>query len=385
MRNTIIGLVESYLAYFAKVIYHRFRPYVIGVTGSTGKTTTKYMISQIGLALGRDVYTASGNLNTQIGLPLAVLGFKSSPESWLGYLGVLIQAPFKALLTKKYARYIVLEYAADRPGDIGQLTSIISPDVAVITNVGVAHISAFKKIERIAKEKWGLALSAKDFVFCSRKVGNLRDLYGQPKAKIIISEDSGVEAKNIKYLTNKTEFELVLNSRTHKAEMGFSGKHNVENLLLAVMVASKVFAADERIVGALKKLLPLTGRGERFIGRKDILVIDESYNANPASMVAALNNFDNIHLGRKVAIIGEMREIDPIKEASHQEIAKLAKQKADFVIGVGDGYRSFNLDKWYADVEQLESEVDSLLDEGDVVLVKGSQAIGLEKIIHKIK
>jgi len=156
-------------------------------------------------------------------------------------------------------------------------------------------------------------------------------------------------------------------------------------LLLAVMVASKVFAADERIVGALKKLLPLTGRGERFIGRKDILVIDESYNANPASMVAALNNFDNIHLGRKVAIIGEMREIDPIKEASHQEIAKLAKQKADFVIGVGDGYRSFNLDKWYADVEQLESEVDSLLDEGDVVLVKGSQAIGLEKIIHKIK
>lgn len=385
MKKNILNLTDLYLAYFAKIIYNRFRPYVIGITGSTGKTTTRYMLSQIGVALGRKNFSSSGNLNTQIGLPLAVLGFSSSPKGIIGYLSVLLRTPFKAIFMKKYPRYLILEYGIDKPGDMEELTNLISPDVAVITNIGVAHIGAFKKIENIGREKWQLALSAKDYVFCFKKVADLQKSFGEPKAQIITPESSDTRAKNINYMTNKTEFDLVLNSKTYKAEFGFSGKHNLDNLILAVLVASKVFVGDEKIAQALKDLFPLSGRGERFVGRSDILVIDESYNANPVSMAAALNNLDHIKLGRKVVIMGEMKEIDPIKKVSHEKVADLARQKADFLIGVGDGYKSLNLDKWYEDVEQLELEIDSLLKSGDVLLVKGSLAVGLQKIIDKMK
>lgn len=385
MRKLILSMMESYLSYFARIIYGRFRPYVIGVTGSTGKTTTKYMIYKLGKALNKNIFTTTENLNTEIGLPLAILGFKSSPKNPIGYLPVLLQAPIKAFFTKKYPKYLVLEYGVDKPGDMKKLTNLVSPDAAVITNIGVAHLSYFKKVENIEREKWQLALASKDFVFCHDKVSHLQNNFGTPKAEVYTPESLKISNQKVQYLTNKTEFELKIGSKTFDAQMGFAGKHNLENLDLAISVVFKVFGTNDQIGEAVKKLMPLSGRGERFIGKRDILVIDESYNANPASMAAALNNLDPVKLGRKVVIIGEMKEIDPIQKISHEKVAELARQKADFVIGVGEGYKNLNLDKWYANVEQLEQELDSLLQDGDVLLVKGSYAVNLKKIVDKIK
>ena len=120
-----------------------------------------------------------------------------------------------------------------------------------------------------------------------------------------------------------------------------------------------------------------------MIGKKNVLLIDESYNANPLSMAAALDNLNQAGDGHKVAIIGEMKEIGPISQKAHLEVAKKAKDAADLVVGVGDGFKDLGLDKWYQNVEELTGEIDSLIREGDIVLVKGSHAVHLEKIIER--
>jgi len=139
------------------------------------------------------------------------------------------------------------------------------------------------------------------------------------------------------------------------------------------------------LLDGIEKLSPLSGRGKRFIGRKEIMIIDESYNANPESMLASLRNFNDIKYGRKVAILGEMKEIAPISQKSHKEISKIAKMVADVVVGVGNGFKDCKLDKWYPDVRELNGEIENIVEKGDVILFKGSRSNCLEKAIELIK
>jgi UDP-N-acetylmuramoyl-tripeptide--D-alanyl-D-alanine ligase len=378
VKNIIISIFKRELAYFARMIIARFRPYIIGITGSSGKTTVKYMFGEIAKTIEPDISVSSGNMNTDFGLPLAILGYPKSPVSSFGWIGVFFTVPFKALFRKTYPKYQVLEYAADKPGDIDYLVSIARPDVAIITNVGVAHFGAFKNIERIKKEKWALALAAKDMVICHADVAKLSKSISHPNAKIFTPEESKVSITNIRFLSNKTEFTLEINHKKYDSEFAFIGQHHLDNLALVILAASKVFANDRRVVEAIKNLQPLSGRGHRFVGKNGILVIDESYNANPLSTAAALKILNHTKLGRKVAILGEMKEIGEIGAASHREIASMAKNYANLTIGVGEGYKGTNL-------EQLDQDIDSLLKTGDVVLVKGSLANNLGKIVDKLR
>lgn len=369
-------IVEKELASLARWLVGRFRPFIIGVTGSSGKTTTKYFIGELMKPSSDSVLVAPGNLNTSIGIPLAILGFKQAPENWPGWLWVVLAAPLKAIFTFRFEKFLILEYAADHPGDIDELASIAQPDIVVLTNIGPAHIEFFGSEEKIAKEKWKLAKVAREAVIVLRqsaqKIKNLglekvaANLYILPSMKY-------AKAENIITETNKTVFDFYIANKKYSLEFKFFGQHNIENLELAAFCAHLVLAEDKKIAAAIKNLMPLAGRGKRFIGRKDILVIDEHYNANPASMKAALDNLKNINYGRKVSILGQMAEIGPISEHSHREIAEYAKKVSDYTVGVGKPFSGVGLDRWYEDVSKLISEADSFLKSGDVVLVKGSR------------
>jgi len=377
-------IVEKELGYLAKYVYQKFRPYVVGVTGSSGKTTTKYFIGELLKSVEDDVLVAPGNMNTETGLPLAVIGFKKGPKGILEWAKTIIFAPFKAFFTFKYPKYLVLEYAADKPGDIEYLTKIIPPDIAVITNIGVAHLEAFGSLAKIICEKWYLALRAKQKVIISREALNMAKNLEKPQAEILSPGEGTVRTANAKNYLNKTEFDLYILGKKYHSKFQYLGKHNLENLELAVLAVFEIVGERDKIVERIPYLLPQEGRGKRIIGRRDILIIDESYNANPLSMLAALDVFSKIKYGRKVAILGEMKEIGKISEKSHQEIAKVASKIADFTIGVGEGFKTAELDKWYPNVGELEGQIESLLQPNDVVLIKGSRANHLEKIVSKI-
>lgn len=386
MKKTLLKIVEKELAYFAHLTYLKFRPFVVGVTGSSGKTTVRYMIYSLVAASGKNVKSSQENLNTETGLPLAVLGYNKAPDKSIGWLWIFIKTPLIYLLTFKYPEVLVLEYAADKPGDISYLANIIPPDIAVITNFGVAHIEAFKTINKIIEEKWKLSEIATQIVICPKRVIDKVTDRITIRAKILVAgEKNTAKAENVKFNTNGTEFDLYLLGKKFSVKFPFWGAHNISNIEIASLAAASVVGDNKKVANAILALELQSGRGRRFMASKDILVIDESYNANPLSLAAALNNLKQAQSGRKVAIIGEMKEIKPISKVSHEEIARLAKQTADLVIGVGDKFEGLGLDMWYPNVEELSYKLDSILQSGDVVLVKGSHSVKLDKIVKKLE
>lgn len=367
----------------ARFVYRRSRPYVIGITGSSGKTTTKYMIGELLRSVRPKVRISPNNMNHELGFPLSVLGYTRVPDN---FLFTAISAPFQVLLKAPSTDFLVLEYASNKPGDLERLTKIIPPDVAVIVSIGVAHLNNFENPTQIASEKWEFAKAAKDRVFCTTDVLKMTKEFSQPKAEVIATGNiSTVKTENTKKLSNKTILDMFLFGKKYKVEFSFFGFHNISNLELAVLATSLTTGEPKKIVSSIKDLKPLSGRGKRFIGRRGILILDESYNANPLSMLAALRVLEDIKYVRKVAILGEMKEIGSISEKSHKEIAKYAKQIADLTIGVGGEFRETGLDKWYPNVEELEKEIEDLLTADDTVLVKGSHSMNMKKIVNKLR
>jgi len=386
MKNFLKKLIIRELAFCARHIYLKFRPYVIGITGSSGKTTTKYMIGQLLDSIDYDVLVSQENLNSEFGLPLAMLGSKAAPKNAFSWLYVLVSSPFKALLKYKFPKYVVLEYASDKPGDIEHLVRLVPPDLAVITNIGVAHLQAFKSTEAIAKEKWILAGAADKAIITGQVASKVKDLPSIKADIIEIGSPKTIQAKNIRGYKNKTKFDLEIQGQKFpEIELGMIGAHNVENLLLALMSCVKISGEARRVVKSISALKPLEGRGSKFMTSGGIIVIDESYNANPASMVAALSNLKQGGFGRKVSILGEMKELGGISEKAHVEVAKLAKSISDFTIGVGGGFKGSGFDRWYMNVNQLTKDLDTLTKKDDTILVKGSHSVGLEKIIKLLE
>jgi len=384
----MIKLVEKELTILSKWILRRFRPFIIGITGSSGKTTTKYFIGELVKASTDSVLISPGNLNTKVGIPLTILGYKNSPKTKLEWLPIILFAPIKAFFTFRFEKFLILEYGVDRPGDMHELIKIATPDIALISSIGEAHIEIFKSKKNIIKEKWDLALSAKDAVIANRQtLEQVKDIeLEKVKANLFILPGMKLaKAENVQTHTNKTEFDLYIANKKYETSFNFFGSHNIDNLELAAFCAHLATGDDKKIVGKISKLSPLAGRGRRYFSKKNILVIDESYNANPASMKAALDNLKKINYGRRVTVLGGMAEIGPISHEAHAEIVKYAKDVSDYTIGVGQSFSGFTLDRWYKDVSELVQEADSIFEEGDVVLVKGSRLNKLEKLINYLE
>ena len=381
------SLVEKELSCLARWIVGRFRPFVIGVTGSSGKTTTKYFIGELIKSVDPSVRTSSGNMNTQLGLSMAILGFSKSPDNNWKWLLIALYSPFKALMTFQYEKYLVLEYGMDTPGDMQKLIDICRPDIAVVTNITSAHIEIFKSQENIINEKWLLARAAKEAVVTDKitldKVKNQEKLNS---TLYILPSIKYAKAENVKSLSNKVELDFYLNNKKKEVEFHFFGEHNIRNLEMSAFAAYLTEADSEKITRSIGELQPLPGRGRRiYLKRSEILLLDESYNANPHSMRAALQTLNEIKYGRKVAILGEMGEIGPIAGESHREIAELAKKIADFTIGVGKQFEDLGLDIWYEDVSKLNGELGKILRKGDLVLIKGSLSNQLSKAVNYLE
>ncbi len=384
MKERVRGIIVLYLNFWAKSILKRFRPYVIGITGSSGKTTTKYFVSKLLDASGKSSYVSTSNLNTKYGLPLAVLLIDNAPSNVWGWLFILLILPFRSIMLKKYPDFLVLEYAADQPGDIKMLTELVAPDIAVITSIGVAHIEIFKSEQNIIAEKSYLLEKTKEYAIVSESVYDKINPHNI-SARIVISQKVPfLKFDKIVHKTKGTELEISLGGKSYKKMFLFAGEHNLNNLRLAIL-ACYFAGAGVKMLNGIEDLKPLPGRGERFLSKDEIMVIDETYNANPESMLAALNNLASIKYGRKVAILGEMKEIGPISSAAHLEIAKIAKRISDVTIGVGDGFKNCELDKWYPSVRELKENFGDIIKSGDVVLVKGSRSNKLEEVIEILK
>jgi UDP-N-acetylmuramoyl-tripeptide--D-alanyl-D-alanine ligase len=313
---------------------------VVGITGSTGKTSTKDLLAAM-LAGHRRVVATAQNLNTEIGLPLTVLGAPPGTE------------------------VLVLEMAMRGAGQIGELARIAEPDVGVIVNVGPVHLELLGSIEAIAAAKAELLAGLRPGATAIVPAGEpLLDPHLRGDLRTVTFGPQG-EVRDL----------------PEDVELPFSSVHMRHNALAALAAARAIGVEPAgRIEVALS-----ASRGQRHVLASGATVVDDCYNANPMSMRAALDDLAATAAGRRVAVLGDMLELGPDAERFHREVGEHARARGvDLLVTVGPLARDMGGDVHAADAAEAARRLPALVGEGDTVLVKASRGVGLETVVSAL-
>lgn len=389
MQNWIIRLLARYLGWCARRIINRAPKDIItiGITGSTGKTSTKEMMGLlIKEKIGAGVVISPGNLNNEIGLPLAILGFTQTPSFWQ-YPAIKLQALWRALTMNPATAY-VLEFGVDHPGDMDQLLKIVKPTDVILTNIGPVHLEFFSGLDKLIAEKIKLANAARGKILINGDDKHLekeRKELGDNIKTFGRREDCDLKLIKFTIETDKTQFAVVWQGKEESYEIAALGKHHVMSVLPAILYGYLNNFGDDQIKSAILQYRPLAGRGNVVAGKKSSIIINETYNANPLSMKMALEVLGTMKLSPKIAVLGDMLELGDKSHQEHEVILQLAKEKADLVITVGPRMKEVGLaDKAFESPVDAAEYLDSRLERDSVILVKGSQGMRTEMIVEKI-
>ena len=335
---------------------------VIGITGSTGKTSVKDVCRTI---LPARVHASPENFNTEIGLPLAVLGAPAETE------------------------VLVLEMGMRGPGQIGELAAIAEPDVAVITNVGPVHVELLGSIEAIAKTKAELidGLREGGSAVVPAQAGPLEPHLTRAQRLLRFGDGGDVWASEV--LAEQGETDALVNapSGSHRFKLPFVEAHNLDNALAAIATGVALGMSLEEMAERSPGIVFSRLRGELVRLPGDAILINDCYNANPVSMRAALDHLGSLRVdGRRLAVLGEMRELGPGAAAYHREIGEHARRRGvELLIGVGELAGEYAPDQHLPDAATAADALGRALQPGDAVLVKGSRAVGLELVAERLE
>ncbi len=345
---------------------------VLAITGSNGKTSTKDFAASV-LARRFRVTKTEGNFNNHVGLPRTILEATSEDE------------------------VAVWEIGMNHPGEIAALSKVAAPDAAIITNIGVAHIEFMGSREAIAAEKGALAeaIETQGTVILNADDPFSEGIAARTRAKVVSAGTTGgaVRAIEIRQSAEGSEFTIVEGAHRCRAQLPVAGTHMVQNALLAV-AAGRAFGLSIEECAAGLAAAPLTKARLQIKEIGGVQFLDDSYNANPDSMKAALRTLVELDAeGKRIAVLGEMRELGAESERGHREIGEAAATLGvDQLITIGaaaeliaEGARTAGLDK--VSSARSTSEAAKLLSEmaepGDLVLIKGSRAARTEEVIEQ--
>jgi UDP-N-acetylmuramoyl-tripeptide--D-alanyl-D-alanine ligase len=420
-----VKILRNLLRKLARITIWRYRPGIIGVTGTVGKTSTKLAIKAV-LEKGRRVRASSGNLNNDLGLPLAILGdwtekdlklvSRATPKGTLHgqkiifWLKVIFGSLWRIVVKdKKYPEILVLEYGADRPGDIKYLLHIARPNVSVITAVGdiPVHVEFYSGPDEIAREKGRLieylpAAGAAILDYDDEVVMNLEQ---RTRARVMtFGFEKGAEVK-ISRMENRMEgnrpigisFKLENKGSFVPVRLnGVFGKSHAYSAAAAAAVGLVFGMNLVAISDALLNYTPAEARMQLLPGVKGTFIIDDSYNASPLSMHAALDALRDLQAKRKVAVLGDMLEIGKYTIEAHEAIGKLVAHSADRLVTIGprakfiaDAANAAGMKKnmmiSFDTADEAKKPIQDLIKEGDLILVKASHSMELEKVVEEIK
>ncbi len=371
-------------------------PVVIGITGSCGKTTVKEMVASIMSTRWPDdengpagrVLKTEGNLNNLIGLPLSLLPAGVKEE------------------------VLILEMGMNRPGEIAELARISDPDIACITNVHPAHLLGLQTIEGVARAKEELFAGCRDE---AKLVVNLNDPfisdfaadYNQEKFTFSASENGKEHGAHVfatkVSLTDSgcAHFQLHIKENKVDITLGVAGLHNVENALAAAAMAYLAGASMTDIVDGLQAVRSVDKRMEKIVAKNGCSILNDTYNANPASMKAGLKTLCGFTTGKRVAILGDMFELGDVSAHAHYEIGCFAAGQgvdhlivagefsADVVRGACDCGMEESRTVSFSRKENLiywlhESGLMKSLGKKDWILIKGSRGMKLETVVKAL-
>ncbi len=358
---------------------NKFSIPVIGLTGSSGKTTTKEMMAAI-VGRQKNILRTEGNLNNLIGLPMTIFG-----------------------LTKDH-EVAILEMGTNTPGEIKRLTQIAAPDIGVITNIGPAHLEGFGSIEGVRKEKGdlfahmnknGIAVVNMD----DENINIIAETWKGQRISFGMSPSADVCVRKIEKIGPKgMRFQLMIAGKEYKAETKIAGLQSVVyNAMAAVAVAQALGIKHETILEGLASFQPVAGRMEIIKLKNGAYLINDSYNANPASTREALMTLKELKNGHNsYAFLGDMLELGEEAPEMHRKVGMLAAVtgvntlflRGDFsdatATGAAEGGMPSDKIKYLLDTENDLLPLKENLKKGDWILVKGSRRMKMEKIVEQV-
>ncbi len=405
MKSLIKPLIVRVLTWEAKLVLARHKPFIIGVTGNLGKTSTKdaiYSVMKGHFAVRR----SQKSLNSEFGVPLTILGEKSgwnNPLRWAMILLRGILVPF----SKSYPTHLVLEIGADRPGDIKAITEWIKPDITVVTQFGQVpvHIEFFKDRDEVIKEKTYLVEALKEgglFIWNAddHDAKKMANDSSSRKINFGIHEDANVKANNLKVYGNPiegTEADIKINHENHHLVLPEVAGKSVVYCALPALACAKELGIDLTVAcAALRDADKSKGRMRLLHGMNNSMLIDDTYNASPKATEHGLKTLGEIEAkGFKIAVLGDMLELGDFTRDEHYKIGMEVAKVAHKLYTVGIRARVMAegaLDGGMKDenIMQCDTSLDAgkelvkVLKDGDLVYMKGSQGIRMERAVKMI-
>lgn len=389
----------------------KYKPAVIGITGSVGKSSAKKTIYEI-LKRKYKVHCDRGCYSADIGIPLAIIGMESGGRSFGKWIRIIFKTIGRLLQKNGYPDVIILEMGVSRPNDMKKMLAAIKPDIGIITGIGKfpSHTEYFKDAKHIAREKFLLArsLGKKDLAILNLDDEFIRELPGNIKSDVItygFNKNADINAEEI-LLGNKkfkTEdgslgmrFKISYKGTTVPFRFPYAlGRGQIYSALSAAAVGIHFGFNLVEMSEALSSYQPLPGRMKMIEGVNSSLIIDDTFNANPDSALSALETIEKLEAPRKIAVLGDMLELGEQCETGHKEVGKAVPKSADFLFTYGakskiisqqaqkSGMKEENIFH-FENMNELAELLKNTIQEGDVILIKGSRAMRMEKIVREI-
>ncbi len=382
-KDSVIIAVDDSLKAFGDLAgwwRHQHNVRVAAITGSAGKTTTKEMVGDI-LEIGNRTLTTQGNLNNLIGLPMSLLRLEKEHQN------------------------AVLEMGMNCPGEIARLTEIADPDVGVITNVGAAHLEGLGDLEGVAKAKVELIekISSRGRIVLNGDDKLLMETAAPYQREVVtfgLGRKNDVCGTRVQNLGREgVSFHLQYQGHSWAARLGIPGLHNVSNALAAAAVCLCLNEPPEHIVEGLGSFAGVKGRFELSPLPGGIILADDTYNANPSSLKAALDSVKALvdRGGRIIVGLGEMMELGDAAITAHQEAGRMVAEigvqyflvMGEHALEMAKGAVESGLHRSKVEVVKSHSEmvrrIRKKMKQGDLIFLKGSRKVALEKVVDGLR
>lgn len=408
-------LVQRLLANLAKKTLRTYKPKVVAITGSVGKTSTKHAIA-VALGTSRRVRATKGNYNNEFGMPLTILGEDPVGKSVTGWLGILWRGWRLSMGGQDYPEVLVLEYGADKRGDIAYLCQLARPYISVVTAVGVAHAEFIGTVEDVKEEKGTLvrSLAPDGIAVLNADDENVLAMRHMAKGAIVTYGFSDADvtvndvAVDMRHDGDIDVGEVVarLNLTIHAGNdaipvqlQNVVGDAHVRSVLAAATVALQLGLSPQDISKNLASYVPMPGRLRLITGIKRSILIDDTYNASPMAVHAALEVLSSIPIpatSQRIAALGDMLELGRYAEQAHVDVGRhVASLPIDLLVTVGEHARDIARGALEGGMEQTQVYtyansadaarfIQARMKRGDAVLAKGSQGARMEKVVKEV-
>ncbi|MCF7834350.1 MAG: hypothetical protein K9L98_03450 [Candidatus Pacebacteria bacterium] len=391
------------------LVLSKYKPKIIAITGSVGKTSTKDAIYAT-LVGTYHVRKSEKSYNSELGLPLTILGLPNGWNDPLLWIKNIFKGLWLFIWPHKYPKWLVLEVGIGKPGDMKKTAGWLKSDAVVITAITETppHVEFFESRKHLIEEKAGLIKTLKKdgILILNADNKDVLDLKSRTKSRVLtfgFSEKADIRGSSEQIFYNEKNIPTGIIFRVDEKDRsvpvvveGVFGKNHIYASLIALTVSSGLKLNMIESAGKLKNYEVPPGRMRLLEGIKDSFIIDDTYNSSPFACESALNTLEQIKSsGRKIAILGDMLELGKHTEESHKQIGQIASTFVDMLVVVGPRAEhikngalenGFSDDKIFSFANSYEAGdfIKNELKEGDFILVKGSQGVRMERIVGEI-